>query len=43
MKYVMIFNIYDTNYIKGIPIKNGTEYEFLCTYKETYAELTNKG
>ena len=43
MKYVMIFYIYDANYVEGIPIKNRTENEFLRTYKETYAKLTNKG
>ena len=42
MKYVMIFNIYDANYVKGIQIKNCTEDEFLQTYKETYAKLVNK-
>ena len=39
----MIFYIYDANYVKGIPIKNCAEDEFLQTYKETYAKLTNKG
>ena len=43
MKYVMIFYIYDANYVKGIPIKNCTEDEFLQKYEETYAKLTNKG
>ena len=33
MKYVMIFYIYDSNYVKGIPIKNFTEDEFLRAYE----------
>ena len=36
------FYIYDANCVKGIPIKICTEDEFLQTYKETYATLTNK-
>ena len=43
MKYVMIFYIYDANYIKGIPITNCTEDKFLHAYKEVYDELETKG
>ena len=43
MKYVMIFYIYDANYVKGIPIQNCIEDEFLLKYEETCAKLTNKG
>ena len=43
MKYVMIFYIYDANYIKGVPIKNRTHKEFLRAYQEVYDELTKKG
>lgn len=43
MKYVMIFYVYDANYIKGVPIKNRTHNEFLRVYREVYEELTKKG
>ena len=36
------FYIYDANYVKGIPIKNRTEDEFLRTYEEIYAKLTKQ-
>ena len=43
MKYVMIFYVYDVNYILGAPIKNRSEVEFLRVYKKVYSELQSKG
>ena len=43
MKYIMIFYIYDANYIKGTPIKNRSQSEFLRAYQEMYDELIQKG
>lgn len=43
MKYVMIFYIYDANYVQGIPIKNRSELEFLKAYQSVYDDLKMKG
>eukprot|EP00957_Ditylum_brightwellii_P078697 5983785-Ditylum_brightwellii.AAC.1 len=43
VRYVMVFYVYDTIYIKGIPIKNRITEEFQPEYEEMYSELTSKG
>eukprot|EP00957_Ditylum_brightwellii_P153782 11705193-Ditylum_brightwellii.AAC.1 len=42
-RYVMIFCVYDANYIKGIPIKSKKSEEYQKAYDDFYAELTTKG
>ena len=43
MKYIMVFYVYDANYVCGIPLKNRTAEEFLRAYKQMYTTLQSKG
>ena len=36
-KYICIFYVYDSNFIKGVPIKSRKKEELLKAYKEMYA------
>ena len=43
MKYICVFYIHYTNYIKGIPIKSRKKEELLRAYKEVYAYFEIRG
>ena len=42
-KYICIFYVYDSNFIKGMSIKSRTKEELLKTYKEMYAYCEQRG
>jgi hypothetical protein len=42
-KYVVIFYIFDANFVKYVPIKNRMKEELLRAYKLVYAYLTARG
>ena len=39
MKYIMVINIYDANYVWGVPLKNRSAAEMLQAYKKVYSTL----
>ena len=41
--YVVIFYIYDANYIRSVPIKNRSKEELLRAYRKTYDWLVQRG
>jgi hypothetical protein len=41
--YVVIFYVYDANYVKSIPIKNHSKDKLLRAYNTTYSYLTTRG
>ena len=41
--YVIIFYIFNENYVKSVPVKNRSKEELLCTYKLSYAFLACRG
>ena len=41
--YLVIFYVYDANFIASVPIKNRTKEELLCAYQVTYNYLTARG
>jgi hypothetical protein len=41
--YLVIFCIYDANFITSVPIKNCTKQELLCAYQITYKYLSSHG
>ena len=43
MKYVCIFYIYNTNFIKVVTIKSKNKEELLRAYKELYAYFERRG
>ena len=43
MKYIWVFYIHDTNFIKGIPLKSRRKEELLRAYKEIYAYCESRG
>ena len=43
MKYVMVFYVYDANYVCGIPMKNRSTDEFMRVYRDMYSMLKSKG
>ena len=43
IRYVMVFYIYDANYVRGIGIKNRSTSEFLRAYQEVHEDLKAKG
>ena len=42
-KYICIFYVYDSNFIKGVPIKSRKKDELLKAYKEIYAYCEQRG
>jgi hypothetical protein len=42
-KYVVIFYIYDANFVKSVPIKSQSKEELLRAYRLVYAYLTAWG
>jgi hypothetical protein len=42
-KYVVIFYIYDANFVKSVPIKSWLKEELLRAYRLVYAYLTTRG
>jgi hypothetical protein len=42
-KYVVIFYIYDANFVKSVPIKSRSQEELLRAYRLVYAYLTAQG
>ena len=42
-KYICIFYVYDSNFIKGVPIKSRKKEELLKAYKEMYAYCEQRG
>jgi hypothetical protein len=42
-KYIVIFYIYDANFVKSAPIKSRSKEELLWTYRLVYAYLTAWG
>jgi hypothetical protein len=42
-KYIIIFYIYDANFIKSVPIKSRSKEELRRAYRLVYAYLTTKG
>ena len=43
MKYVCIFYIYDSNYIKSVPLKSRKKEELLQAYKDVYSFCQQRG
>jgi hypothetical protein len=43
MKYVCIFDIYDPNFIKDIPLNIRKKEEILRVYKEIYSYCKSRG
>ena len=43
MKYICVFYIHDTNFIKGIPLKSSRKEQLLRAYKEIYAYCDSRG
>jgi hypothetical protein len=41
--YVMICYYYDCNYVKAVPIKSRSAYEWLKAYEHVHQELTSRG
>jgi hypothetical protein len=41
--YLVIFYIYDANFIASVPTKNRTKQELLCAYQITYKYLSSRG
>ncbi len=41
--YLVIFYIYNANFIASVPIKNRTKQELLCAYQITYKYLSSCG
>ena len=41
--YLVIFYVYDANFIASVPIKNRTKEELLRAYTSTYDMLTRRG
>jgi hypothetical protein len=42
-KYIVIFYIYDADFVKSVPTKSRTKEEFLQAYKSVYTYLTACG
>jgi hypothetical protein len=42
-KYVVIFYIYDANFVKSVPLKSQSKEKFLRAYRLVYAYLTAQG
>ena len=41
--YIVVFYVYDANYIRSVPIKSRSKEELLCPYHETYKWLLMRG